>query len=56
MRAREFASNLRENASVGATAAGGIAPVQQALGQPIKRLSRPRRAKYQNSAPSWQGK
>ena len=42
---------IMETASVGATAAGGIAPVAQPLGSVISRVQKPRATKYQNSAP-----
>ena len=49
MRAREF---LPEDASAGATAAGSIAPVSQAIGGVISRTQMPKTAKYSNSVVS----
>lgn len=51
MRAREFLKHLQETASVGATAAGSVAPVAGVLGSVVRRVGKPIKAKYMNSAP-----
>jgi hypothetical protein len=48
MRASEF---IRENASTGASVAGGMAPIAQPLGAVITRELSVKPAKYRNSAP-----
>lgn len=48
MRAHEF---IKENASVGATAAGSVAVIEQPMGGMITRVGFGKPAKYSNSAP-----
>lgn len=55
MRAREFVQKLQETASVGATAAGSVAPVSGVLGSLVRRVAKPQKAKYKNSAPRIMG-
>ena len=55
MRAREFVQNLQETASVGATSAGSMAPVSGVLGFLVRRVAKPRKTKYKNSAPRTMG-
>lgn len=40
-----------ETASVGASSAGGIAPISQPLGELQKRVIDPKKNKYRNAAP-----
>lgn len=49
MRAREF---IGEDASIGATVSGAMAPVAQAMGGPVRRLGFQQPAKYANSVVS----
>jgi hypothetical protein len=48
MRAREF---IHEDASIGATVAGAMAPAAQAMAPMITRSVSTKTAKYRNSAP-----